>query len=213
MFITHLFCFSPQGVFIFFFHVVFNKEVRKNLKNVLTGKKSIPDESSTTRASLLTVSKQTLIYFILMSFMCNLSLSLHFYCCFPLKQAWKCQTKQSYIYFFCPFPPSSHPSILSALSTATTRTQKTARCTARASASPPSPWTARSGQPRAAAATWLTHSGTTRSLTAWLLLLHCCMTSVCAHVFVHFTFFMLSFHPCMSADASSVSQILTHPSP
>uniref|UniRef100_A0A4W6E6Z8 Cadherin EGF LAG seven-pass G-type receptor 1 n=1 Tax=Lates calcarifer TaxID=8187 RepID=A0A4W6E6Z8_LATCA len=48
-----------QGVFIFFFHVVFNKEVRKNLKNVFTGKKSVPDESSTTRASLLTVSEQT----------------------------------------------------------------------------------------------------------------------------------------------------------
>uniref|UniRef100_A0A3Q3FZG8 Cadherin EGF LAG seven-pass G-type receptor 1 n=1 Tax=Labrus bergylta TaxID=56723 RepID=A0A3Q3FZG8_9LABR len=45
-----------QGVFIFFFHVIFNKEVRKNLKNFFTGKKSIPDESSTTRASLLTRS-------------------------------------------------------------------------------------------------------------------------------------------------------------
>ncbi|TMS03043.1 Cadherin EGF LAG seven-pass G-type receptor 1, partial [Larimichthys crocea] len=45
-----------QGVFIFFFHVIFNKEVRKNLKNVFTGKKSLPDESSTTRASLLTRS-------------------------------------------------------------------------------------------------------------------------------------------------------------
>uniref|UniRef100_A0A665WYZ2 Cadherin EGF LAG seven-pass G-type receptor 1 n=1 Tax=Echeneis naucrates TaxID=173247 RepID=A0A665WYZ2_ECHNA len=44
-----------QGVFIFFFHVVFNKEARKNLKNIFTGKKSVPDESSTTRASLLTV--------------------------------------------------------------------------------------------------------------------------------------------------------------
>ncbi|KAM3859079.1 cadherin EGF LAG seven-pass G-type receptor 1 [Diretmus argenteus] len=43
-----------QGVFIFFCHVIFNKEVRKNLKNVFTGKKSLPDESSTTRASLLT---------------------------------------------------------------------------------------------------------------------------------------------------------------
>lgn len=43
-----------QGVFIFFFHVVFNKDVRRNLKNVLTGKKNIPDDSSTTRASLLT---------------------------------------------------------------------------------------------------------------------------------------------------------------
>uniref|UniRef100_A0A8D0AXG8 Cadherin EGF LAG seven-pass G-type receptor 1 n=1 Tax=Sander lucioperca TaxID=283035 RepID=A0A8D0AXG8_SANLU len=45
-----------QGVFIFFFHVIFNKEVRKNLKNVFTGKKNVPDESSTTRASLLTRS-------------------------------------------------------------------------------------------------------------------------------------------------------------
>ncbi|XP_060935371.1 cadherin EGF LAG seven-pass G-type receptor 1 [Limanda limanda] len=45
-----------QGVFIFFFYVIFNKEVRKNLKNVFTGKKSVPDESSTTRASLLTRS-------------------------------------------------------------------------------------------------------------------------------------------------------------
>uniref|UniRef100_A0A3Q1I1N8 Cadherin EGF LAG seven-pass G-type receptor 1a n=1 Tax=Anabas testudineus TaxID=64144 RepID=A0A3Q1I1N8_ANATE len=45
-----------QGVFIFFFHVIINKEVRKNLKNVFTGKKNIPDESSTTRASLLTRS-------------------------------------------------------------------------------------------------------------------------------------------------------------
>uniref|UniRef100_A0A8C8JEY5 Cadherin EGF LAG seven-pass G-type receptor 1 n=1 Tax=Oncorhynchus tshawytscha TaxID=74940 RepID=A0A8C8JEY5_ONCTS len=45
-----------QGIFIFFFHVIFNKEVRKNLKNVFTGKKASPDESSTTRASLLTRS-------------------------------------------------------------------------------------------------------------------------------------------------------------
>ncbi|XP_074554309.1 cadherin EGF LAG seven-pass G-type receptor 1 isoform X2 [Halichoeres trimaculatus] len=45
-----------QGVFIFFFHVIFNKEVRRNLKTFFTGKKSIPDESSTTRASLLTRS-------------------------------------------------------------------------------------------------------------------------------------------------------------
>ncbi|XP_056280679.1 cadherin EGF LAG seven-pass G-type receptor 1 isoform X1 [Pseudoliparis swirei] len=45
-----------QGVFIFFFHVILNKEVMKNLKNVFTGKKSAPDESSTTRASLLTRS-------------------------------------------------------------------------------------------------------------------------------------------------------------
>lgn len=45
-----------QGIFIFFFHVIFNKEVRKNLKNVFTGKKSVLDETSTTRASLLTRS-------------------------------------------------------------------------------------------------------------------------------------------------------------
>ncbi|XP_066580030.1 cadherin EGF LAG seven-pass G-type receptor 1 isoform X2 [Amia ocellicauda] len=45
-----------QGIFIFFFHCIFNHEVRKNLKNVLTGKKPSPDESSTTHASLLTRS-------------------------------------------------------------------------------------------------------------------------------------------------------------
>uniref|UniRef100_A0A8C6UYA7 Cadherin EGF LAG seven-pass G-type receptor 1a n=1 Tax=Neogobius melanostomus TaxID=47308 RepID=A0A8C6UYA7_9GOBI len=45
-----------QGVFIFFLFVIFNAEVRKNLKNIFTGKKSIPDEASTTRASLLTRS-------------------------------------------------------------------------------------------------------------------------------------------------------------
>ncbi|KAL0962784.1 hypothetical protein UPYG_G00345400 [Umbra pygmaea] len=45
-----------QGIFIFFFHVVFNKDVRKNLKNVFSGKKSLGDESSTTRATLLTRS-------------------------------------------------------------------------------------------------------------------------------------------------------------
>ncbi|XP_066525030.1 cadherin EGF LAG seven-pass G-type receptor 1 [Hoplias malabaricus] len=45
-----------QGIFIFFFHCVLSKEVRKNLKMVLTGKKPLPDESSTTRASLLTRS-------------------------------------------------------------------------------------------------------------------------------------------------------------
>ncbi|KAK6303053.1 hypothetical protein J4Q44_G00274080 [Coregonus suidteri] len=45
-----------QGIIIFFFHVIFNKEVRKNLKNVFTGKRALPDESSTTRASLLTRS-------------------------------------------------------------------------------------------------------------------------------------------------------------
>ncbi|XP_020781834.2 cadherin EGF LAG seven-pass G-type receptor 1 [Boleophthalmus pectinirostris] len=45
-----------QGVFIFFFFVIFNSEIRKNLKNVFTGKKNIPDEASTARASLLTRS-------------------------------------------------------------------------------------------------------------------------------------------------------------
>ncbi|XP_030628227.1 cadherin EGF LAG seven-pass G-type receptor 1 [Chanos chanos] len=45
-----------QGIFIFFCHCVFNKEVRKNLKHVFTGKKHLPDESSATRASLLTRS-------------------------------------------------------------------------------------------------------------------------------------------------------------
>ncbi|XP_029019747.1 cadherin EGF LAG seven-pass G-type receptor 1 isoform X4 [Betta splendens] len=45
-----------QGVFIFFFHVIINKEARQKLKDVLSGNKSVPDESSTTRASLLTRS-------------------------------------------------------------------------------------------------------------------------------------------------------------
>ncbi|XP_051911114.1 cadherin EGF LAG seven-pass G-type receptor 1-like [Hippocampus zosterae] len=45
-----------QGVFIFFFHIVFNKDVRKHFKNVFTGKKNFPDETTATRASLLTRS-------------------------------------------------------------------------------------------------------------------------------------------------------------
>ncbi|KAG5267992.1 hypothetical protein AALO_G00228230 [Alosa alosa] len=45
-----------QGISIFFFHCIFNKEVRKNLKSVFTGKKPPLEESSTTRASLLTRS-------------------------------------------------------------------------------------------------------------------------------------------------------------
>lgn len=89
-------------------------------------------------------------------------------------------------------------------------------CTARASASPPSPWTARSGQPRAAAATWLTHSGTTHSLTAWLLVIYCGTTGVCVCLcvrvcacfcplqvlwaFPHVASFC--HPPCMTADAS-----------
>lgn len=47
-----------QGLFIFFFHCVFNKEVRKHLKNALTGKKPLPDDSTATRATLLTVRKK-----------------------------------------------------------------------------------------------------------------------------------------------------------
>ncbi|KAM6290574.1 cadherin EGF LAG seven-pass G-type receptor 1 isoform 3-T3 [Porphyrio hochstetteri] len=45
-----------QGLFIFFFHCVFNREVRKHLKNTLTGKKPLPDDSTATRATLLTRS-------------------------------------------------------------------------------------------------------------------------------------------------------------
>ncbi|XP_046729152.1 cadherin EGF LAG seven-pass G-type receptor 1 isoform X2 [Silurus meridionalis] len=45
-----------QGILIFLFHCVLSKEVRKNLKLVFTGKKPVPDESTTTRASLLTRS-------------------------------------------------------------------------------------------------------------------------------------------------------------
>ncbi|KAF7246593.1 Cadherin EGF LAG seven-pass G-type receptor 1 [Varanus komodoensis] len=45
-----------QGLFIFFFHCIFNKEVRKHLKNTFTGKKPLPDDSMTTRATLLTRS-------------------------------------------------------------------------------------------------------------------------------------------------------------
>eukprot|EP00079_Xenopus_tropicalis_P015439 XP_004913058.1 PREDICTED: cadherin EGF LAG seven-pass G-type receptor 1 isoform X2 [Xenopus tropicalis] len=43
-----------QGLFIFFFHCIFNKEVRKHLKNTFTGKKPLPDDTATTRATLLT---------------------------------------------------------------------------------------------------------------------------------------------------------------
>lgn len=47
-----------QGLFIFLFHCVFDKEVRKHLKNTLTGKKPLPDDSTATRATLLTVRKK-----------------------------------------------------------------------------------------------------------------------------------------------------------
>ncbi|XP_051975378.1 cadherin EGF LAG seven-pass G-type receptor 1 [Xyrauchen texanus] len=45
-----------QGICIFFFHCVFNKDVRRNLKSVFTGKKVPVDEPSTTQATLLTRS-------------------------------------------------------------------------------------------------------------------------------------------------------------
>ncbi|XP_041442377.1 cadherin EGF LAG seven-pass G-type receptor 1 isoform X2 [Xenopus laevis] len=43
-----------QGLFIFFFHCIFNKEVRKHLKNTFTGQRPLPDDTATTRATLLT---------------------------------------------------------------------------------------------------------------------------------------------------------------
>lgn len=88
--------------------------------------------------------------------------------------------------------------ILSAPSTAT-MLMKTAQYTAQASASPPSPWTARSGQPRAATATWLMHSGTSRSLTTWLLLILCCR--LCAFHRRFGQLFLILY---------GVSQLLTH---
>ncbi|KAM9230327.1 cadherin EGF LAG seven-pass G-type receptor 1 isoform 1-T1 [Dugong dugon] len=45
-----------QGLFVLLFHCVFNREVRKHLKGLLTGKKLHPDDSATTRATLLTRS-------------------------------------------------------------------------------------------------------------------------------------------------------------
>ncbi|XP_029607455.1 cadherin EGF LAG seven-pass G-type receptor 1 isoform X1 [Salmo trutta] len=45
-----------QGVCIFFFHCVFNKEVRTNLMNILTGRKSIVEEPTATHSTLLTRS-------------------------------------------------------------------------------------------------------------------------------------------------------------
>nr|XP_006004060.2 PREDICTED: cadherin EGF LAG seven-pass G-type receptor 1 [Latimeria chalumnae] len=45
-----------QGLFIFFFHCIFNKDVRNYMKNVFTGKKVPTDESVMTRTSLLTRS-------------------------------------------------------------------------------------------------------------------------------------------------------------
>ncbi|XP_016077694.1 PREDICTED: cadherin EGF LAG seven-pass G-type receptor 1-like, partial [Miniopterus natalensis] len=45
-----------QGLFVLLFHCVLNGEVRKHLKGVLSGKKPYPDDSATTRATLLTRS-------------------------------------------------------------------------------------------------------------------------------------------------------------
>uniref|UniRef100_A0A8C1WYJ9 Cadherin EGF LAG seven-pass G-type receptor 1b n=1 Tax=Cyprinus carpio TaxID=7962 RepID=A0A8C1WYJ9_CYPCA len=45
-----------QGMCIFFFHCILNKDVRRNLKSVFTGKKVPAEDPSTTRATLLTVS-------------------------------------------------------------------------------------------------------------------------------------------------------------
>lgn len=45
-----------QGLLVLLFHCVLNREVRKHLKAVLAGKKLHPDDSATTRATLLTRS-------------------------------------------------------------------------------------------------------------------------------------------------------------
>ncbi|KAL2093590.1 hypothetical protein ACEWY4_010902 [Coilia grayii] len=45
-----------QGICVFFFHCIFNRDVRKNLKDVFTGKKVQMEDTSTTRATLLTRS-------------------------------------------------------------------------------------------------------------------------------------------------------------
>uniref|UniRef100_A0A8D1MW42 Cadherin EGF LAG seven-pass G-type receptor 1 n=1 Tax=Sus scrofa TaxID=9823 RepID=A0A8D1MW42_PIG len=44
-----------QGLGVLLLHCVLNREVRKHLKAVLAGKKAYPDDSATTRATLLTV--------------------------------------------------------------------------------------------------------------------------------------------------------------
>uniref|UniRef100_A0A672NJX6 Cadherin EGF LAG seven-pass G-type receptor 1-like n=1 Tax=Sinocyclocheilus grahami TaxID=75366 RepID=A0A672NJX6_SINGR len=43
-----------QGICIFFFHCILNKDVRRNLKSTFTGKKVPAEDPSTTRATLLT---------------------------------------------------------------------------------------------------------------------------------------------------------------
>uniref|UniRef100_A0A8C0QJE0 Cadherin EGF LAG seven-pass G-type receptor 1 n=1 Tax=Canis lupus familiaris TaxID=9615 RepID=A0A8C0QJE0_CANLF len=49
-------CSCLQGLFVLLFHCVLNREVRKHLKGALAGKKLHPDDSATTRATLLTRS-------------------------------------------------------------------------------------------------------------------------------------------------------------
>lgn len=49
----------PQGLSVLLLYCVFNREVRKHLKEVLAGKKPHPDDSATTRATLLTVGTPT----------------------------------------------------------------------------------------------------------------------------------------------------------
>lgn len=49
-------CFSLQGICIFFFHCILNKDVRTNLKSVFGGKKVPAEESTATHTTLLTVS-------------------------------------------------------------------------------------------------------------------------------------------------------------
>uniref|UniRef100_A0A8C1ZEY8 Cadherin EGF LAG seven-pass G-type receptor 1b n=1 Tax=Cyprinus carpio TaxID=7962 RepID=A0A8C1ZEY8_CYPCA len=48
-----------QGMCIFFFHCILNKDVRRNLKSVFTGKKVPAEDPSTTRATLLTVNSDS----------------------------------------------------------------------------------------------------------------------------------------------------------
>ncbi|XP_037369268.1 cadherin EGF LAG seven-pass G-type receptor 1 [Talpa occidentalis] len=49
-------CSCSQGLFVLLSHCVLNREVRAHLKGVLSGKKPHPDDSATTRATLLTRS-------------------------------------------------------------------------------------------------------------------------------------------------------------
>uniref|UniRef100_A0A9J8CLR4 Cadherin EGF LAG seven-pass G-type receptor 1b n=1 Tax=Cyprinus carpio carpio TaxID=630221 RepID=A0A9J8CLR4_CYPCA len=51
-----------QGICIFFFHCILNKDVRRNLKSVFTGKKVPVEDPSTTRATLLTRSLNGDVY-------------------------------------------------------------------------------------------------------------------------------------------------------